>query len=127
MQAEEDTDSQEAVSATVHHQAAPSLGRFQQGPLQQGLDLDACFGKVIRRVRAGDSFGELALLQKHARRTATVLTCAPESHDPHESHAAKGVDLIKVARNDYDLIVSSQHFSGLMSVPLPVGCCDSYV
>lgn len=112
MQAEEDTDSQEAVTASTHYQAAASQGRFQQGPLQQGLNLDACFGKVIRTVHAGDSFGELALLQKHARRTATVLTCTPDPHESHEvaSHAVEGVDLIKVARNDYDLIVSSQHF-----------------
>ena len=110
MQAEEDTKSQEAVTALSYHHAGASQGKLQQGPLQQGLDLGACFGKVIRTVHAGDSFGELALLQKHARRTATVLTCAP---DPHASHgalpcAAGGVDLIRVARNDFDLTVSNQ-------------------
>ena len=109
MQAEEDVECQEAVTAMPHHQAGPSQGKFQQGPLQQGLDVDACFGKVIRAVHAGDSFGELALLQKHARRTATVLACAPDPHASQEAmpRAAGGVDLIKIARNDYDLTVSS--------------------
>lgn len=109
MQAEEDVECQEAVTAMPDHQAGPSQGKFQQGPLQQGLDVDACFGKVIRAVHAGDSFGELALLQKHARRTATVLACAPDPHASREAmpRAAGGVDLIKVARNDYDLTVSS--------------------
>ena len=110
MQAEDDTKSQEAVKTLTNHHAGASQGKLQQGPLQRGLDLDACFGKVIRTVHAGHSFGELALLQKHACRTATVLTCAP---DPHASHGAMpcavgGVDLIKVARNDYDLTVSTQ-------------------
>ena len=110
MQAEENVECQEAVTAMTHRQAGASQGKFQQGPLQQGLDVDACFGKVIRTAHAGDSFGELALLQKHARRTATVLTRALEPHASHEAmpRAAGGVDLIKIAKNDYDLIVSSQ-------------------
>lgn len=110
LQAEEDVEYQEAALPTTHHHAGSSQGKFPQGLLQQGLDVDACFGKVIRTVHAGESFGELALLQQHARRTATVLTSAPDPHASHESMppAAGGVDLIKVARTDYDLTVSSQ-------------------
>ena len=98
------------VAAMQPHQANHSQGRFQQGPLPQGLNLRACFGKVIRTVHAGESFGELALLQKHARRTATVVSRAPNA--PGSGGAsAHGVDLIKIARKDYDLTVSHNHAS----------------
>ena len=56
-------------------------------------------------------FGELALLHKHARRTATVLACPPELVDSEqaagEAQSARGVDLIRVARQDYDETVSA--------------------
>ena len=84
-------------------------GGFRQGSLVQGQDLDACFGKVIRVVKAGDSFGELALLHKHARRTATVIACLPHavgSGQPSDGQATKGVDLIRIGRQEYDLTVS---------------------
>ena len=82
--------------------------RFQQGPLQQGLHLDACFGKVIRTVNPGDSFGELALLHKHARRTASVITCSsePSGSAGAVSHDIGAVSLIRISRKDYDLTVS---------------------
>ena len=109
---EDDADSLESATAADNKQqgsskAAPSQGRFQQGPLQQELSLDACFGKIIRRVAAGGSFGEMALLHKHARRTATVLSSACEAPGSRESArpAAQGVDLIRICRKDYDLTV----------------------
>lgn len=101
-------ESHKAVAAMQPHQAGHSQGRFQQGPLPLGLNLDACFGRVIRTVRAGESFGELALLQKHARRTATVVSCALDAPGCDQAMLcnAHGVDVIKIARKDYDLTVS---------------------
>lgn len=110
---EDDAESLESAIAADDEQqgssqTAASQGRLQQGLLQQGLSLDASFGNVIRRVAAGSSFGELALLHKHARRTATVLTAtveAPRSAGESASPSAQGVDLIKISRKDYDLTV----------------------
>ena len=84
-------------------------GGVTQGSLVPGQDLDACFGKVIRVVKAGDSFGELALLHKHARRTATVIPCPPHTVDsgqPSDRQVTKGVDLIRIGRQEYDFTVS---------------------
>ena len=84
-------------------------GGVRQGSLVQGQDLDACFSKVIRIVKAGDSFGELALLHKHACRTATVIACPPHAVDsgqPSDGQSTKGVDLIRIGRQEYDLTVS---------------------
>lgn len=96
-------------SHTDVREAHSGQGRFRQGSLVQGQDLDACFGKVIRIVKAGDSFGELALLQTHARRTATVIACvshAADSGQPPDGQITKGVDLVRIGRQDYDLTVS---------------------
>ncbi|KAA6419574.1 MAG: hypothetical protein FRX49_10499 [Trebouxia sp. A1-2] len=95
-------------SHTDVREAHSGQGRFRQGSLVQGQDLDACFGKVIRIVKAGDSFGELALLQTHARRTATVIACvshAADSGQPPDGQITKGVDLVRIGRQDYDLTV----------------------
>ena len=101
--------SQAGMSPATDPQAGHS--RSHQGSLPQGLSLDACFGRVIRTVSTGESFGELALLHKHARRTATVLACPPvlvDSEQPAgEAQPTRGVDLIRVARQDYDDIVSA--------------------
>lgn len=32
------------------------------------------FGSIMRNLQPGESFGELALLQRHAKRTATVMS-----------------------------------------------------
>ena len=96
-------------SHTDMREAYTGQGRFRQGSLVQGQDLDACFGKVIRIVTAGDSFGELALLHKHARRTATVIACPPHAVDsgqPPDRQVTDGVDLIRIGRQEYDLTVS---------------------
>ncbi len=97
-------------------------GWVRQGSLVQGQDLDACFGKVIRLVKAGDSFGELALLHKHARRTATVIVCLPyavDSGQPPDGQSTKGVDLIRIGRQEYDLTVS---LSSLQACQLHCQC-----
>jgi len=94
---------------TDMREAHTGQGGFRQGSLVQGQDLDACFGKVIRIVKAGDSFGELALLHKHARRTATVIACLPHAVDsgqPPDGQVTKAVDLVRIGRQDYDLTVS---------------------
>lgn len=85
-----------------------------------GLNLDAYFGKVIRTVKAGQSFGELALLHKQARRTATVIACAPESADSEQqgTEFTHGVELIRIARRDYDLTVSLFRQPMLLLMPL---------
>ncbi|DBA77663.1 TPA: hypothetical protein ACH3X1_009459 [Trebouxia sp. C0004] len=95
-------------SHTDMREAHTGQGGFRQGSLVQGQDLDACFGKVIRTVKAGDSFGELALLHKHARRTATVIACLPHAVDsgqPPDGQVTKGVDLVRIGRQEYDLTV----------------------
>ena len=92
--------------------AATSQGSFQQGPLPEGLNLDACFGKVIRKMQAGESFGELALLHKGALRTATVVTCAQDAQDSAEAGSSPhpGMGLIRISRQDYDRTVSQLCF-----------------
>ena len=65
-------------------------------------ELDAVFGKLIRTVTAGESFGELALLQQNAHRTASVLT-SPIASGQRDSGA---ISLLSIARKDYDAAVS---------------------
>jgi hypothetical protein len=74
--------------------------------------LTARFGPVIRLLGTGDSFGELALLQSSATRTATVLV-APDSggsltargQQGARGAAAAGALLIKISRSCYDATV----------------------
>lgn len=112
---------------------APSTATHQasQAPLVAFEPLTARFGPVIRTLGTGDSFGELALLQCSATRTATVVVAPPcEGSDavttttntptglaataPHTTAAAGGgaaaaVDsgalLIKISRACYDQTV----------------------
>ena len=69
-------------------------------------ELEAAFGKLIRTVTAGESFGELALLQQNARRTASILTspAGAEAGDA-DRHGRGTVSLLRIARKDYDVAV----------------------
>lgn len=44
---------------------------------QANLSLDAKYGPVIRKLHSGESLGELALLQRNAKRTATIVSPHP--------------------------------------------------
>ena len=85
-------------------QGSVGQGKFRQGTVVQGLDLEALFGKVIRTVQPGGSFGELALLHKDALRTASVIAGPPEDAAMTQPHT---VDLIRICKMDYDLTVSA--------------------
>ena len=95
-----------ARSASAEPQAPQ--GSLKQGALmQEGLDLDAYFGKVIRTVKAGGSFGELALLHHNALRTASVIAGHSLAADLVQSQDLPGVDVIRISKKDYDLVVGS--------------------
>jgi hypothetical protein len=99
--------------------AAPSLhvvplvrADAPSDPATDGCCLTARFGPVIRQLGTGDSFGELALLQSSATRTATVLV-APDTASSFTARgqqgtggaAAAGALLIKISRSCYDATV----------------------
>ncbi|KXZ43158.1 hypothetical protein GPECTOR_99g793 [Gonium pectorale] len=46
-------------------------------PVADPEEAEPLFGPVVRLIRPGQSFGELALLQRDSRRTATVITGSP--------------------------------------------------
>lgn len=77
----------------------------------------ARFGPVIRTLGTGDSFGELALLQCSATRTATVMVAADSS--PSNTTTEPGLDaaaascalLIKISRSCYDSTVRALQVS----------------
>ena len=87
---------------TLQPSAEQSAAQGRSWSHAQDHELDAVFGKLIRTVTAGESFGELALLQQSARRTASVLTSSPAS-DQRDSRA---ISLLRVARTDHDAAVS---------------------
>ena len=93
-----------ATSASVEG-PMPQGSPKQGNSMQEGLDLDAYFGKVIRTVKAGGSFGELALLHQNALRTASVIAGPPQAADLVQSHTQMGVHLIRIGKKDFDLVV----------------------
>lgn len=72
------------------------------GPEEQAL----AFGEVVRVMGAGESFGELALLQSDCKRTATVIADLPQEHPAGQ----KPVALLKITRACYDATVSNLEF-----------------
>jgi hypothetical protein len=77
--------------------------------MMTSAQLAATYGGVIRVMAAGESFGELALLQKGITRTATVAAAAP----PGAGEAGgEGVSLIRISRRCYDQAVRSLQVGG---------------
>jgi CRP-like cAMP-binding protein len=73
------------------------------------------FGPLVRTLSPGSSFGELALLQRSAMRTASVLV--PSREEVGEAAEFRGVELIRVTRECYDQTVNmlmSQQLSELL-------------
>jgi hypothetical protein len=76
------------------------------------------FGPVVRAIFPGDSFGELALLQPHNLRTATVLAghsylkgdirpAVLEAGSEINSPLVSGTELIQISRTLFDAAVTS--------------------
>eukprot|EP00873_Tetraselmis_striata_P036443 jgi/Tetstr1/456707/TSEL_043407.t1 len=76
-----------------------------------GEDPDSYYGPLVRVLTPGSSFGELALLQRNAQRTASVLVppappsaAAPEGGEGEGEF--RGVELIRITRECYDQTVN---------------------
>jgi len=96
----------------------PLVGVDTEGkPIKRllGEDTEALFGPLVRCLHAGASFGELALLQKSASRTASILVPPSKSTSDGTAEgeavsgkplAFDGVELIRVTRESYDRTVN---------------------
>jgi len=96
----------------------PCVASHAEGVAGPGPEcFTARFGPVIRTLGTGDSFGELALLQCSATRTATVMVAADSSpsntmtESGLDAAAASGALLIKISRSCYDSTVRALQVS----------------
>jgi hypothetical protein len=95
---------------------------FMRPSVSSGL-AESQFGPVLRVIFPGDSFGELALLQPHNLRTATVVAGLPPPQRqvktqgiPKSSAAPSlGAELIQVSRALFDAVVTGLQAAQLES------------
>lgn len=115
-------------AAAANCQCCTHAGLQQQSSKAATLTSPGCltarFGPVIRTLGTGDSFGELALLQSTAVRTATVVV-APDSPAAGDGEQAgpvasrggtSGALLIKISRTSYDATVRALQ---VRKLPIP--------
>ncbi|GIL61974.1 hypothetical protein Vafri_16223 [Volvox africanus] len=81
-------------------------------------ELDSMYGTIIRTITPGQSFGELALLHRDSRRTASVITGAPPPSPPAPELSAhdQPVDLLCITRNTYNHTVRAAQVTQLQGL-----------